>query len=96
MNKRSLPATPLPHCHTAERWRVSDDLEVQGRESQYLEGKLKLPAQSRPFLGQWHPNSALNTSPHSPCCRLQLEPEQTPPTGIIFKAQKEHGSMNYS
>lgn len=76
---------PLPHSWTPAglRW-----LGSAGGESQYLEGKLRLPAQSRPLLGQWHPNSALNISPHGPCCRLQLEPEQTPPTGIILKSSK--------
>lgn len=41
-----------------------------GGKSQYLEGKLKLPAQSKPLLKQQHPSSAPNTNPHSPCCRL--------------------------
>lgn len=57
--------------------------------SQYLEGKLKLPAQSKPLLRQRHPDSAPNANPPGPRCWLQLEPEQTPLIRIIFKSSKE-------
>jgi len=81
-----LSSRPSPHGRALAglRW-----LGGGGGESQYLEGKFKLPAQSKLLLRQRHPDSAPNTNPHSPCCRLQLEPEQTSPIRIIFKSSKE-------
>lgn len=68
-----------------------------GGKSQYLEGKLKLPAQSKPLLRQRHPDSAPNTSP-PPVLAAAFSWSQNKPlwSELVLKAPKKRRSINYS